>query len=61
MCLRDSILADAVGDAGQAYGMGQWHPDRQANFHMFIGDGLKGNAVLNVWKERAVNSRLVNL
>lgn len=27
----------AVGDNGKAYGLGQWHPDRQANFAKVMG------------------------
>lgn len=29
---ESNMRADAVGDQGQAYGIAQWHPDRQANF-----------------------------
>lgn len=31
----------AVGDAGQAYGLGQWHPDRQANFAKQFGHDIR--------------------
>ena len=30
----------AVGDNGKAYGLGQWHPDRQANFAKFAGKDI---------------------
>jgi hypothetical protein len=33
--------ARAVGDSGQAYGIGQWHPDRQANFRRVFGHDIK--------------------
>jgi hypothetical protein len=33
--------ADAVGDNGQAYGLAQWHPDRQANFERFAGKNIR--------------------
>lgn len=29
----------AVGDGGKAYGIAQWHPDRQANFERNLGNG----------------------
>lgn len=32
---------DAVGDNGQAYGLLQWHPDRQANFAKFRGHDIR--------------------
>ena len=31
----------AVGDNGQAYGLGQWHKDRQANFAKWAGKDIK--------------------
>jgi hypothetical protein len=31
----------AVGDYGQAYGIAQWHPDRQANFARLFGKSIK--------------------
>ena len=31
----------AVGDAGTAYGIGQWHPDRQAAFRRWAGHDLR--------------------
>lgn len=30
-----------VGDKGQAFGLGQWHPDRQANFKKQFGKDIK--------------------
>lgn len=32
---------DAVGDGGQAYGIGQWHPDRQSNFAGLFGKRIQ--------------------
>lgn len=40
---ESGLRPDAVGDGGQAYGMGQWHPARQANFHTFIGRDIQGS------------------
>lgn len=31
----------AVGDGGLAYGLGQWHPDRQANFKRAFGKDIR--------------------
>ena len=31
----------AVGDGGRAYGIAQWHPDRQANFTTAIGGDIR--------------------
>lgn len=31
----------AVGDNGQAYGVAQWHPDRQANFAKWAGKDIR--------------------
>ena len=31
----------AVGDNGKAYGLGQWHPDRQADFAKWAGKDIK--------------------
>jgi len=30
-----------VGDSGKAYGIAQWHPDRQANYAKFTGESIK--------------------
>lgn len=34
----------AVGDHGQAYGIGQWHKDRQANFAKVMGLPIQGSS-----------------
>jgi hypothetical protein len=31
----------AVGDSGRAYGLAQWHPDRQANFARWAGKDIR--------------------
>lgn len=31
----------AVGDGGKAYGLAQWHPDRQANFARWAGKSIR--------------------
>lgn len=35
----------AVGDGGQAYGIAQWHPPRQANFTALIGKDIRGSSL----------------
>ncbi len=34
----------AVGDSGQAYGLAQWHPDRQAEFQKRYGKPIQGSS-----------------
>lgn len=34
----------AIGDSGLAYGIGQWHPDRQANFKKWSGRDIRGSS-----------------
>ena len=36
---------DAVGDGGKAYGLLQWHPDRQADFAKFSGKEIRGSSI----------------
>jgi len=33
----------AVGDGGKAYGIAQWHPDRQAHFQSWAGRNIRGS------------------
>jgi hypothetical protein len=35
-----------VGDGGQAYGIAQWHPDRQANFRKYKGKDIRGSTLV---------------
>ncbi len=37
--------AGAVGDQGKAYGIGQWHPDRQAEFSKLFGKPIQGSSL----------------
>lgn len=42
---RESLLKPgAVGDGGAAYGIGQWHRDRQRNFERVFGHGIRGSS-----------------
>lgn len=34
----------AVGDGGKAYGIAQWHPDRQARFKAWSGKDIRGSS-----------------
>ena len=36
-----NLKTDAVGDGGKAYGIAQWHPDRQANFKRTFGKEIR--------------------
>jgi hypothetical protein len=36
-----SLRIDAVGDGGKAYGIAQWHPDRQAKFAKIAGKDIR--------------------
>lgn len=38
---ESGLRMDAVGDGGQAYGIAQWHPDRQAAFQRFTGHSIR--------------------
>lgn len=58
----------AVGDGGKAYGLAQWHPDRQAAFQERYGKSIKGSTIaeqvafanfeLREGNERAAGRRL---
>ena len=37
----------AVGDSGKAYGIGQWHPDRQAKFKDVMGFDIQGSSIFD--------------
>lgn len=43
---RESMFAPgAVGDKGAAYGIAQWHPDRQAEFARVFGKPIQGSSL----------------
>ncbi|MGA2888378.1 MAG: phage tail tip lysozyme [Terracidiphilus sp.] len=42
---ESGLRPDAGGDGGQAYGVAQWHADRQANFQRFTGRAIQGSTV----------------
>jgi hypothetical protein len=68
MQTESGMRTGAVGDTGQAYGLGQWHPDRQANFARWAGHDIRrsteaeqlafANYELTQGGERAAGRRL---
>jgi hypothetical protein len=38
---ESNFRTNAVGDGGKAYGIAQWHPDRQANFYKAFGKDIR--------------------
>jgi hypothetical protein len=38
---ESGLRTNAVGDGGKAFGLGQWHPDRQANFSKVFGHDIR--------------------
>lgn len=38
------LSPNSVGDSGLAYGIAQWHPDRQANFRRWAGHDIRGSS-----------------
>lgn len=42
---ESNFNAEAVGDGGKAYGIAQWHPDRQAQFEVAFGKPIKGSTL----------------
>lgn len=42
---ESGLRGDAVGDGGKAYGIAQWHPDRQADFERWSGKSIRDATV----------------
>jgi hypothetical protein len=42
---ESGMSPSAIGDNGQAYGVAQWHPDRQARFKKFSGKDIRGSSL----------------
>jgi hypothetical protein len=42
---ESNLNPEAVGDGGQAYGIAQWHGDRQAHFAALIGKDIHGSSL----------------
>lgn len=41
LVVESGLKTDAVGDGGDAYGIAQWHPDRQAKFNRQFGKDIR--------------------
>lgn len=65
---ESNMRPGAVGDGGQAYGIAQWHPDRQRDFERWSGKSIKDSTVqeqlefvhyeMTQGKEKAAGDRL---
>ena len=42
---ESGLRPDAVGDSGLAYGIAQWHPDRQDGFEALLGKPICGSSL----------------
>lgn len=42
---ESGMRPDAVGDSGNAYGVAQWHPDRQRNFKNWSGKDIRSSTL----------------
>ena len=42
---ESALNPQAVGDNGKAYGVAQWHPDRQKAFSDWSGKGIQGSSL----------------
>ena len=42
---ESTFNSEAVGDNGHAYGIGQWHEDRQENFKRWAGKDIRGSSL----------------
>ena len=42
---ESGLRPNAVGDSGKAYGIAQWHPDRQANFAKWAGKDIRNSTL----------------
>ncbi|KVS50701.1 hypothetical protein WK39_27970 [Burkholderia cepacia] len=43
--VESGLRPDIVGDNGAAYGIGQWHADRQAEFRRVFGHDIRGSSL----------------
>lgn len=44
LVVESGLRTDAVGDGGKAYGIAQWHPDRQAVFRKVYGKDIRDSS-----------------
>lgn len=45
-----ALNTSAIGDGGKAYGLAQWHPDRQDIFEQVMGKSIRGSSLLDQLK-----------
>ncbi len=45
LSVESGFNPSAVGDGGKAYGVAQWHPDRQRQFHAFAGKDIRASTL----------------
>lgn len=45
LSVESGFNPSAVGDGGKAYGIAQWHPDRQAGFMAFAGKDIRDSSL----------------
>lgn len=45
LSIESGFNPSAVGDNGKAYGLAQWHPDRQAGFRAFAGKDIRSSSL----------------
>lgn len=43
LVVESGLRTDAIGDGGRAYGIAQWHPDRQARFKEVYGKDIRNS------------------
>ncbi|SPB14882.1 phage tail protein [Caballeronia novacaledonica] len=43
--IESGLRPDITGDNGAAYGIGQWHPDRQGEFKRVFGHEIRGSTL----------------
>ena len=43
---ESGLRPDNVGDSGKAYGIAQWHPDRQADFAKWAGKDIRNSSLM---------------
>lgn len=62
---ESNFKTNAVGDGGKAYGIAQWHPDRQKNFYKVFGKDIRQSTFQEQlafidWELRNTESRAGN-
>ena len=66
LVVESGLRTDALGDGGQAYGIAQWHPPRQATFRQVYGKDIRNSSFQEQlsyvdWELKNTESRAGNL